>query len=103
MNSSIIQMAHMRNCSANANNENNAANQPPLPTLEQVLMMQAQILQTMKQIMTNMHQGHGHQQTPQPHPRDKIGEFKRTKPPPFSHSVKLMDADDWCKTIEKKL
>jgi hypothetical protein len=45
------------------------------PTLEQVLLMQAQMLQTMQQMMANMHQGQGHQQTLQPHPRDKFGEF----------------------------
>jgi hypothetical protein len=37
--SSIRQMVNTRNHQANANNENNP---PPLPTLEQVLMMQAQ-------------------------------------------------------------
>jgi hypothetical protein len=43
------------------------------------------------------------QQAPQPLQRDKLGEFRRTKPPTFSHSVEPMDADDWLKTIEKKL
>jgi hypothetical protein len=51
--SSILQMVHTRNCNANTENNdvknNNAAN-PPL-TLEQVLMMQAQTLQTMQQTM----------------------------------------------------
>jgi hypothetical protein len=37
--------------------------------------MQAQMLQTMQQTMNNMHQGQGHQQALQPHPRDKLGEF----------------------------
>jgi hypothetical protein len=45
-------MANTRNCNANANNnnsseDNNAENMPPPPTLEQVLVMQAQMLQTM--------------------------------------------------------
>jgi hypothetical protein len=57
----------------------------------------------MKQMMGNMHQGQGHQHAPQPHPHDKLGEFQRTKPPTFSHSIEPMDADDWLKTIEKKL
>jgi hypothetical protein len=85
------------------NNENNAANPPSLPTLEKVLLTQAQMLQTMQQMMANMHQCQGHQQTPQPHPCDKLGKFQRTKPPIFSHSIEPMDADDWLKTIEKKL
>jgi hypothetical protein len=56
--------------------------------------MQAQMLRTMQQTMANMHQGQGHQQTPQPQHRDKMGEFQRTKPLTFSHSTKPMDADD---------
>jgi hypothetical protein len=45
-------MPNTRNCNANANNnnnseDNNAKNMPPPPTLEQVLVMQAQMLQTM--------------------------------------------------------
>jgi hypothetical protein len=38
----------------NNNNSNNNANPPPLPTLEQVLIMQAQMLQTKQQTMANM-------------------------------------------------
>jgi hypothetical protein len=53
--------------------------------------------------MANMQQAQGHQPAPQPQQRDKLGEFQRTKPPTFSHSIEPMDADDWMKTIEKKL
>jgi hypothetical protein len=95
-------MANTRNHGANENNHNNA-NPPPPPTLEQVLIMQAQMLQTMQQTMANMQQAQGHQPAPQPQPRDMLGEFQRIKPPTFSHSIKPMDADDWLKTIEKKL
>jgi hypothetical protein len=49
-------MVNTRNRNANTENNNaknnNAANPPP--TLEQVLMMQAKILQTMQQTMVNM-------------------------------------------------
>jgi hypothetical protein len=99
-------MANTHNHGANENNNNSNSNNvspPPPPTLEQVLILQAQMLQTMQQIMANMQQAQGHQPAPQPHPRDKLGEFQRTKPPTFSHSVKPMDADYWLKTIEKKL
>jgi hypothetical protein len=95
-------MANTHNCGANENNNNNA-NPPPPPTLEQVLIMQAQMLQTMQQTMANMQHAQGHQPAPQPQPCDKLGEFQRTKPPTFSHSIEPMDADDWWKTIEKKL
>jgi hypothetical protein len=40
---------------------------------------------------------------PQPQQHDKLGEFQQTKTPTFSHSIEPMDADDWLKTIEKKL
>jgi hypothetical protein len=96
-------MVNTRNCGSNENNNNNNANSPPPPTLEQVYIMQAQMLQTMQQTMANMQQAQGHQPMPQPQPRDKLGEFQRTKPPAFSHLVEPMDVDDWLKTIEKKL
>jgi hypothetical protein len=75
-------MANTRNRSANENNNNsnNANNPPPPPTLEQVLIMQAQMLQTMQQTMANMQQAQGHQPAPQPQQRYKLGEFQQTKP-----------------------
>jgi hypothetical protein len=57
-------MANTHNRIANENN--NAANPPPPPTLEQVLIMQAQMLQTMQQTIANMLQAQGHQPSPQP-------------------------------------
>jgi hypothetical protein len=35
--------------------------------------------------------------------RDRLGDFQCTKPPTFSHDVELMDADDWLKSVDKKL
>jgi hypothetical protein len=58
-------MANTHNHVTNENNNNNA-NPPPPPTLEQVLIMQAQMLQTMQQTMVNMQQAPQHQPTPQP-------------------------------------
>jgi hypothetical protein len=48
-------MTNTRNRVANENNDNNNANPPPPATLEQVLIMQAQMLQTMQQTMANKH------------------------------------------------
>jgi hypothetical protein len=48
-------MVNTRSRNANAEN-NNATNLPPPPTLEQVVVMQAQMLQTMEQNMVNMQQ-----------------------------------------------
>jgi hypothetical protein len=53
--------------------------------------------------MANMQQAPQHQPAPQLQQCDKLGEFQRTKPMTFSHSIEPMDADDWLKTIEKKL
>jgi hypothetical protein len=72
-------MANTRNRNANAENNvtnnnadnNNAAN--PVPTLDQVLMMQSQMLHTMQQTMVNM-QNAQHQAPPLP-PRDRLGDF----------------------------
>jgi hypothetical protein len=74
---------------------------PPPPTLEQVLAMQAQILQTIQQTMINRQAAQP--QAPPPPPRDRLGDFQRTKPPTFSHDVEPMDANDSLKSIEKKL
>ena len=92
---SFLKMANTRNANANANANNN--NQQA-PTIEQLMALQAQILQTMQQSMAQMQQ-----QGPQPQCHDKLSEFQRTNPPTFSHSVEPMDADDWLHTIEKKL
>jgi hypothetical protein len=63
--------------------------------------MQAQILQTMQQTMVNMQAAQP--QVPPPPPRDRLRDFQRTKPPTFSQAVESMDANDWLKSIEKKL
>jgi hypothetical protein len=71
-------MANTRN--NNSNNNNNGENNqnvnsrpPPPPTLEQVLVMQAQMLQTMQQTMVNMHAAQP--QALPPPPRDKLGDI----------------------------
>jgi hypothetical protein len=91
-------MVNTRN--RNINTENNNTANPPL-TLEQVLMMQAQMLQTMQQTMINMQ--NAQPQAPPLLPTDRLGDFQCTKQPTFSHSVEPMDANDWLKTVEKKL
>jgi hypothetical protein len=34
---------------------------------------------------------------------DRLGDFQCTKLPTFSHAVEPMDANDWLKSVEKKL
>jgi hypothetical protein len=100
-------MANTRNHNNNNGNNNGENNQnfnpPPLPppTLEHVLVMQAQMLQTMQQTIVNMQATQ--LQAPPPPLRDRLGNFQRTKPPTFSQAMELMDADDWLKFIEKRL
>jgi hypothetical protein len=101
-------MANSRSYTTNNGGDNNAGNTPPPLTLEQVLAMQAQMLQTKQQTMIKMPQTvfnmlHGHQQESQSHQRHNLRDFQRTKPSTFSHSVEPMDVDDWLKIIEKKL
>jgi hypothetical protein len=57
------------------------------------------MLQTMQQTLVNLH---AQPQAP-PLPRDRLGDFQRTKPPTFSYAVEPMDVDDWLKSVEKKL
>jgi hypothetical protein len=85
----------------NGENNNQDANTPPPPplTLELVLAMQAQMLQAMQRTMVNLH---AQPQAPLP-PRDRLGDFQCTKPTTFSHVVESMDADDWLKSVKKKL
>jgi hypothetical protein len=97
-------MVNTRDCNVNtennnAENNNNVVNLPP--TLEQALMIQAQMLQTMQQIMVNMQ--NAQPQAPPSPPRHRLGDFQRTKLPTFSHSMQPMDADDWLKIVERKL
>jgi hypothetical protein len=96
-------MANTRNRVATNNALNNGENNcqganpppPPPPTLEQVLAIQVQMLQTMVNL---------HAQSHAPPPlSDRLGHFQRTKPPTFSHAVEPMDADDRFKAVAKKL
>jgi hypothetical protein len=57
------------------------------------------MLQTMQQTLVNLH---AQSQAPPP-PRDRLGDFQHTKPPTFSYVMEPLDADDWLKSIEKKL
>jgi hypothetical protein len=89
------------NAENNGESNNQEANLPPPPplTLEQVLAMQAHMLQTMQQTLVNLH---AQPQVPLPL-RDRLVDFQRTKPPTFSYAVEPMDADDWLKSVGKKL
>jgi hypothetical protein len=94
----ILQMVNTRNCVTTNNAENNGKSNnqeanplpPPPLTLEQVLAIQAQMLQTMQQTLVNLHA----QPQAAPPPRDRLRDFQRNKPPTFSYAMGLVDADD---------
>jgi hypothetical protein len=75
----ILQMVNTRkhvtanNAENNGESNNQEANPPPPPplTLEQVLAMQAQMLQTTQQTLVSLH---AQPQAP-PLPRDRLGDF----------------------------
>jgi hypothetical protein len=104
----VHQMANTKNHNNNNNGNNDGGNNqdvnpppPPPPTLEQVMIMQAQLLQTMQQTLVSMQAAPP--QAPPPPLRDRLGEFQHTKPPTISQAMEPMDADDWLKSVEKKL
>jgi hypothetical protein len=85
-------MTNTRNRGANENNNNNNANPPPL---EQVLIMQAQMLQTMQQTVANMQQTQGHQPAPQPPALRQAWRVLEDQAP--QHSLTL--SNQWTQTI----
>jgi hypothetical protein len=63
--------------------------------------MQA-VLQTLQHLQPKP-QAKQQQQAPPPPPQSRLGEFLRTYPNTFSQGKDPMDADDWLKSVEKKL
>jgi hypothetical protein len=59
------------------------------------------VLQTLNHLYSNqwVHQ----QQPPPPPPQSRLGKFLRTRPTTFSQAKDPMEAEDWLKSIEKKL
>lgn len=71
----------------------NNPNPPPPPspaTLEQILAVQTQLMQTMVQHMQNQPAA----EAPPVPPRDKHGEFMKGHPPTFAHSSDPLEVDD---------
>ena len=70
---------------------------PPPVTMEQLMGMQAQLMQAMMQRLDN-------EPTRVPLPvqaRDKHGEFMKGRPPVFTHASDPLEADDWLRAVEK--
>ena len=72
---------------------------PPPVTMEQLMGVQAQLMQAMMQRLDNEHA----RGLPPVQVRDKHGEFMKGRPPVFTHASDPMEADDWLRAVEKQL
>jgi hypothetical protein len=70
---------------------------PPLPLdLAQVLANQTRLIEVLTRNLENQRPNGGR-------PQDRMGDFLRLKPPTFAGSSNPLDADDWMRTIKRKL
>jgi hypothetical protein len=70
---------------------------PELPLdLAQVLANQTRLIEVLTRSLENQRPNGGR-------PQDRMGDFLRLKPPTFAGSSNLLDADDWLRTIKRKL
>jgi hypothetical protein len=77
------------------------------PNMQQFLAAQMQLIQnltnTVQQMQAQQNQPPQPIPPPPPPPRDRHKEFMSHHPPTSSHSSNPLDADDWLRTITKKL
>jgi hypothetical protein len=70
---------------------------PELPLdLAQVLANQTRLIEVLTRCLENQRPNGGR-------PQDRMGDFLRLKPPTFAGSNNPLDADDWLRTIKRKL
>jgi hypothetical protein len=70
---------------------------PELPLdLAQLLANQTRLIEVLTKSLENQHPNGGR-------PQDRMGDFLRLKPPTFAGSSNPLDADDWLRTIKRKL
>jgi hypothetical protein len=70
---------------------------PELPLdLAQVLANQTRLIEVLTRSLENQCPNGGR-------PQDRMGDFLRLKPPTFAGSSNPLDADDWMRTIKRKL
>ena len=94
----IFVMVDTRRSGSQGARRNPANSSPPpsnSPSIEQALMTQTQLLQTIAQnVLNNSHQAP---------PTNKRSEFMKGHPPTFSHTSKPLEADDWLRAVERQL
>jgi hypothetical protein len=70
------------------------------PVTQQFLVTQMQLIQNLTATIQNIQ---AQWSQPPPAPVDKQKEFMSHHPPTYSHSTDPLNADDWLKTVIKKL
>jgi hypothetical protein len=96
-------MVNTRNNPCNGQASNNQTNNNP--QIEQLIATQNQLMQVVLQTLNHLQpnpQDH-QQQPPPPPPQSRLGKFLRTHPTTFSQAKDPMEAEDWLKSIEKKV
>ncbi|XP_010239158.1 uncharacterized protein LOC100830759 [Brachypodium distachyon] len=83
------------NPNTNAGNNNNG-----VPGLAEFLQAQTQLVNLLTQ---NLNLNNCNNPPPPPPPSDHLTRFLRLHPPTFSSSAEPIEADDWLRTIQKKL
>jgi hypothetical protein len=92
-----------------ANQQNPVPPPPPNPAMDpatqQFFAAQMQLIQNLTATVQNIQAKQNQPQPPPPPhaPRDKHKEFMSHHPPTYSNSTDTLDADDWLKTVTKKL
>jgi hypothetical protein len=73
--------------------------------MQQMMAAQMQFFQTMMQFMNNQNNNNqnNNQNNNNPPQQDRLTRFLRLTPPTFSSSTEPIAADDWLRTINKKL
>jgi hypothetical protein len=90
-------------CNDQASNSqpNNTNNNPQI---EQLIATQNQLMEVVLQTLNHLHPNpQVHQQQQPPPPQSRLGKFFRTHPTTFLQAKDPMEAEDWLRSIEKKL
>jgi hypothetical protein len=99
-------MVNTRNNPCNSQTSNNQTNNTNNnPQIEQLIATQNQLMQAILQTLNHLQpisQVH-QQQPPPPPPQSRLGEFFSTHPTTFLQAKDPMEAEDWLKSVEKKL
>jgi hypothetical protein len=98
-------MVNTRNNQCNgqaSNSQTNSTNNNP--QMEQLIATQNQLMQAVLQTLNHLHLNQQvHQQQPPTPSQSRLGNFFRTRPITFSQAKDPIEAENWIKSIKKKL